>query len=740
MPINAMAGGNLGVVFAASSQGIYHNTSTNTDTLVNGGVYLSGNDGRTWTYVSDSMGAFINVTMLAADNNGVLYAVVVSDTFGVGGNFISNNSELFRSTDNGNHWKVIYTAVEGSDTSITSIVLNNSGGIFFGTASHGVYRSTNAGGSWTFLSYLGPISIATLGVDPNGDIFADAASNGSGELFRSQNNGNTWTIGGSGLGNDVVTTFARNANDFFAGTIKGVYLSIDNGATWTFLHNNATSPAAVSSLAVDSQGNIFAGTNTGVFFSRDNGTSWAETNSGLTQAVLAPSVHALVINSNDYLFAGLDSGVYRSVYQTESGTSFRNFWEYLNGPVDYLGNPLQATSILFAHGGYLLAGTASSGVYRSDNNGASWYAVNNDAFGSGTMPWINTMAVVPDGDVFAGTGFIFAGNSNFRQGIGVCRSTDNGYSWTIVDDFGGQNATNALVVDTGDVFAATLNAVYRSQDDGALWSTASAGLPQGISGGVYAMTVDQNNNVYAGTNSGVYLSADEGNSWVGINYGLGSQIVSLLTADTLGNIYAGILDGGLMQSQNHGLSWWRNWAYPSDTLSAIAASPGGIIFAATGTVNYRSMDNGGHWQEIDNGLPDSSRYISQFTFGSDGHVYAATQYGVYRSIHQIGSDSGLTVGVQELRQPVSAALNILAYPNPVQSQTTLQYAISQSSPVTLTVSNILGETVATLLHGAQQSAGMYQMPYATGDLPQGVYFCTLRAGSLTKTTKLFVTK
>jgi hypothetical protein len=95
----------------------------------------------------------------------------------------------------------------------------------------------------------------------------------------------------------LVFSFAVNGTNIFAGTDAGVFLSTNNGSSWTA--NSDLTFIQVWSLAV-SGGNVFAGTwGGGVFLSKDNGASWKAVNPGLTNLFI-PS---LAVN-NEYLFAG----------------------------------------------------------------------------------------------------------------------------------------------------------------------------------------------------------------------------------------------------------------------------------------------------------------------------------------------------------------------------------------------------------------------------------------------------
>ena len=85
-----------------------------------------------------------------------------------------------------------------------------------------------------------------------------------------------------------------SGSNVFAGTWGGgIFLSSNNGSTWTAVNQGLTAPV-VFSFAV-SGSNIFAGTDGGVFLSADNGANWTAMNTGLPNA----SVISLAINGNN---------------------------------------------------------------------------------------------------------------------------------------------------------------------------------------------------------------------------------------------------------------------------------------------------------------------------------------------------------------------------------------------------------------------------------------------------------
>jgi endoglucanase len=79
------------------------------------------------------------------------------------------------------------------------------------------------------------------------------------------------------------------------------------------------------------------------------------------------------------------------------------------------------------------------------------------------------------------------------------------------------------------------------------------------------------------------------------------------------------------------------------------------------------------------------------------------------------------------------------YPNPFNPSTTIRFTVSQPSDVTLTIYNILGETVETLVN-ERYAAGAFEVQWDAINYAAGLYFYTLQAGNLKKTRKLILHK
>ena len=79
------------------------------------------------------------------------------------------------------------------------------------------------------------------------------------------------------------------------------------------------------------------------------------------------------------------------------------------------------------------------------------------------------------------------------------------------------------------------------------------------------------------------------------------------------------------------------------------------------------------------------------------------------------------------------------YPNPFNPTTTITFALPMRSQVNMTLYNILGQTVATLVD-KELSAGEYEVTLNGNGLSSGVYFYRIIAGDFVQGKKLVLLK
>ncbi len=127
------------------------------------------------------------------------------------------------------------------------------------------------------------------------------------------------------------------------------------------------------------------------------------------------------------------------------------------------------------------------------------------------------------------------------------------------------------------------------------------------------------------------------------------------------------------------------------------------------------------------------RVYPWYTASPSTSKYLYTQYAYFS-----GTTSPTTAVKESPELPKTYSL-LQNYPNPFNPSTVIEYQVPKSSFVKITVYNLLGNVVENLVN-EQQSAGDYTVTFNAVNLPSGIYFYTINAGSFTQTKKMMLIK
>ena len=84
-------------------------------------------------------------------------------------------------------------------------------------------------------------------------------------------------------------------------------------------------------------------------------------------------------------------------------------------------------------------------------------------------------------------------------------------------------------------------------------------------------------------------------------------------------------------------------------------------------------------------------------------------------------------------------MDILVFPNPLSTSTTISFSLSQSEKVSLRIYDVTGRLVTTLSDG-EMNEGAHQLVWNTEDVNAGIYFLRMEAGEYVQTEKISVIK
>jgi hypothetical protein len=127
----------------------------------------------------------------------------------------------------------------------------------------------------------------------------------------------------------------------------------------------------------------------------------------------------------------------------------------------------------------------------------------------------------------------------------------------------------------------------------------------------------------------------------------------------------------------------------------------------------------------------------------DGSIYSVIfqnpyDYGFSRLIIYKIKNKATSVGPKNKEIPSNFKI-YQNYPNPFNPTTTISYDLPERVKVKLSIYNLLGQEVATLIEG-EQEPGRYDVKFDASGLPSGVYFYRLEAGNFIEQKKMILIK
>ncbi len=100
-----------------------------------------------------------------------------------------------------------------------------------------------------------------------------------------------------------------------------------------------------------------------------------------------------------------------------------------------------------------------------------------------------------------------------------------------------------------------------------------------------------------------------------------------------------------------------------------------------------------------------------------------------------------SIGIQPNQNGTPIELGISQnFPNPFNPVTLLTYSLPRKSAVTIKVYDALGREVATLINNEIKTEGFYNIEFNAAELPSGIYYYRIVAGSFSESKKMILVK
>ncbi len=640
------------------------------------GIYKSLDGGESWNLVSDNLTQGVYANKILVNNKNYIFA--------------ANSHGLFRSTDNGNSWEWL----TNYDFGTTNTLLLLGGDTLNASTQNGLYISIDDGNTWNSLTTnLSNVWINTFARNTQHRIFIGSPD---GTIYSSTNEGQSWD-------SIIICDYSINSistfnNSVFVATDIGIYRSLDGGGNWEFVNNGLPSEEYYL-IKQNLIGDVFTLSQNGFFRSTNYGDNWEVINQE------ANGLNVLLIDTNNNLYGGSvywGRGMYKS---TDNGTTWQNKNE---GTKNSFITTLNKSTV-----GNIWAGSWGQGLYYSSNGGSNWQYSN----------FVNkkVSSVICSGD-----NYIFVATSE-----GFYLSEDSGQNWVEKDSGLSNLRIEAMELFDSCLYVGTYGSgVYKSYNKGNTWVNINYNLPTQTIKAVSKF----NDFLLCGTSQGIYRLPDSSNNW--------ENIFSVTSPETIfndeanSNIYIGTTYDGAYVSTDSGITWnnlVNNGLYAGEVRSFGTDLAGNIYAGTYGVGIYVSHDSGNNWIKLNEGL--THKTVNALVTDINGFIYAGTiGGGVYKSIDAItfipATNNILDVDGYSLSQN---------YPNPFNPDTKIKYSVAKNCIVIIKVYDLVGKEIKTLVN-EYKPRGNYEVEFNGLNLSNGIYFYQMQAERFSDTKKLILIK
>jgi photosystem II stability/assembly factor-like uncharacterized protein len=697
-----------------------------------GGIFLTENEGNTWTPIfDDQITLSIGDMDIAPSNKNILYVGTGESNAG-GGSLAYDGFGVFKSNDGGVTWSPKGLESVGSigrvvihPTNPDIVYVAAMGSLFTPNEERGIYKTTNGGESWEQVLFISNITGGIdLAVDPSNpdNVYAalwertrspetrDYGGPTSG-IYKSTNAGTTWSELSNGLPNvdlgrigiaisesdpEILYTTIADPN----GPHMGIYQTIDGGDFWFEKSSeNITSVPYMwwfGRIAIHPK-NPSLLYHIGLLTSKstNGGNSWApEFNQ------MHVDQHIVWMNPDDEneVWMGNDGGVYLT---KNGGDSFISF--------DLPTTQFYACEIDHLAPSNLYGGAQDNGTNRTLTGQNDDYTkiYGGDGF--------RVLVDYTDNDI------IFA---EAQRGF-LGKSTDGGNSFVsakvgIGNEPSNWNTPIAMHPTDPNIMYFGSSRLYRSTNQANFWEPISNDLSDGPYFGVNnygtitEIGVSANDKVLAGT--------DDGNIWLVNEAGTLSQVYNseprrwitnvsfnpendnIMYATFSGFRYAST-DSQVLMSTDNGQSWLNiSGDLPDIPVNDLIVRPDtDEIIIATDLGVFSTINEGTNWLPVGNGLPNV--VVTDIDFHAPTRKLVAATYG--RSFFS-------TILEEDPSSTKELNLNVTVYPNPT------------SDFISIDITN--EELTYTIIDGNGRitKKGAYNDRIDVSQLEKGVYTIQLR--------------
>ncbi|MBD3384169.1 S8 family serine peptidase [candidate division KSB1 bacterium] len=571
------------------------------------------------------------------------------------------------------------------------------------------------------------------------------------EVLRLQENGirsNTYPLHGLGQNLDFYwRVFAVNPAGTSSASQTRKFSTTGNAVPVTW--EKITPPQldlSVRDIIVNNLGHIIASFSAAVSF--DDSAFWEQMSTyrsvdeGKTWEKINQSFYKFVINSKGIIYAFDEVRLFRIGSTGEEKTSL-----YLSRDSDYRGICLDDNDGIWAllNNGMI--------IYSSDG-GMEWQEFNTlpmqGGKGTQSIEWINDKLIVS------------------TWGKGIFCSSDSAQTWEPV---GRSTCPNFVYMvkstKDGHYLAGASSGLYRSPVEEPEWKKVgheTLGMAN-----ISTILVKDCGVIYVGNYAcqsvgiGVHVSVDHGTTWIPVNSGLDHLQTDVIYESPHGELFTGINTG----NPKEGGAIYRGWhekvmetvgrelgESPPARIVLSEPADADVQHEETLTLEWQPADKVCYYQVQVSVNPDFlgfliDRRIENNQTVMSGLLKSTQYYWRVRAINALGTGpwsetrsftTDPTVAVSKTKMNLPEKFSLYTnYPNPFNPETTISFDIAEKSTVRITIYNLQGRSVKTLL-SREVTPGTYKVVWNAHNYSSGMYIITLQAGDYKASRKCLLLK
>ena len=413
--------------------------------------YLTGGNNDAWRS-TDGGATWIQMTTLSS---GSWYHLdFLTPTTG----FAGANGACSATTDGGVNWVLrsaypscpIMYSMDFRDSQVGLV-----GGYHAGLSQDGIWKTTDGGSTWTRKHPTSSNAILWMSLP------TAVASVGT-AIYRSTDAGDSWSFFGGGITSGLVDMARAGETGLVGVSLKGdIWRSSDGGATWSFVFDGLGDlPDTWGVSFSDALHGWVVGHHGIMLETADGGLTWSLRNSGSSVQIyelrMRDSSFGLAACNNGYLLRTTNGGAFWETQKLE-----------VTGQIFGRDESLHGLSIVDASVA-VVAGPGGT-AFRTDDGGVHWTSI-----GYPVLPdalWIEDVEFVT-----ANLGWVVGLDQGFGGDHTVYRTTDGGTSWSPNLLSGGYMFWVDFVDASRGWIGSTHRGFYRTTNGGATWTPGA--LPE----------------------------------------------------------------------------------------------------------------------------------------------------------------------------------------------------------------------------------------------------------------------